>query len=98
MQIMPVLLDMFTISIARLRLCKLRGYSMTDQSKTALIPLELLEAYVALQRAVEQAMSTERYNQYDSVSRFYFKASPEFRAIAAASIAIDKLTQTEEGK
>lgn len=71
---------------------------MTDQPKTATIPMDLLEAYVALQRAVEQSMSTERYARYDSVSRYYFKASPEFRAIAAASLAISNLTKTEEGK
>ena len=69
---------------------------MTDQPMTATIPMDLLEAYVALQRAVEQSMSTDRYDRYDSVSRFYFKASPEFRAIAAASLAINKLTKKEE--
>ena len=71
---------------------------MNDQPMTVTIPVEWWDAYEALQRAVEQSMSTDRYDRYDSVSRFYFKASPEFRAIAAASLAINKLTKTEEGK
>lgn len=66
---------------------------MTDQPKIALISLDLLEAYVALQRAVEKAVATDRY---DSVSKFYYKAEPEFKAIAAASLAVKQQMNNEQ--
>ena len=70
---------------------------MTDQPKIALISLDLLEAYVALQRAVEKAVEKAvATDRYDSVSKFYYKAEPEFKAIAAASLAISKLNNNEQ--
>lgn len=61
-------------------------------SKTATIPMPLLEAYVALQRAVEDAMAPQE-NGADV--DYLWPSTDEVTPIAKASLAISKLNNNE---
>lgn len=66
---------------------------MTDQPKTATIPMDLLEKYVALQRAVDDAM----HPREAAGAVAYDYPYPHSRMnIAAASLAINELTNNEQ--
>ena len=62
---------------------------------TATIPMELLEAYVALHREVQECMEPE---DDDGCTAHCFPTDSEVTRIAAACLAINKLTKTEEVK
>ena len=68
---------------------------MTDQPMTMTIPVEWWDAYVALQRAVNNAMAPYDYGTH--IAHLGMSLS-EMNVVAAASVAIYKLTKTEEGK
>lgn len=71
---------------------------MTDQPKTATIPMELLEAYVALHRAVEKHMDPRMYGTAPECFDFdYLDFASDQRDIARASLAVKKQLNNEQG-